>query len=184
MDSRIIRSLVAGLLFAIIGPGATMAQDASAADPLAEKAKELFEYEIGVWRSRWERLDAEGNVVMTFEGTESFSWYLDETVVELVTEIPELDQKSKALRFYSPREKQIVFWSVDQQADHWLMTQDVETEIVQSAPHPTSAGGDMIIRFTTLRKAPDAVDVVMHYSLDDGESWTKGAMQYLERADG
>ncbi len=170
-----------GVLFFSIIPGAAPAQEAPDADPLEEKAKALFDYEIGVWRSRWERVDAEGNVVASFDGTEVFSWYLDDKVVELVTEVPEAGQKSKALRFYSPREKKIVFWSVDANADHWLMSQDPVTEVVQSEPHPTSSGDDMIIRFTTLRKSPDSFDVVMHYSLDDGETWTKGAMQYLER---
>ena len=170
-----------GLISVCFVPVSAPAQDAPDADPLEEKAKALFDYEIGVWRSRWERIDAEGNVVASFEGTEAFSWYLDDKVVELVTEVPEAGQKSKALRFYSPREKKIIFWSVDANADHWLMSQDPVTEIVQSEPHPTSGGGDMIIRFTTLRKSPDSFDVVMHYSLDNGETWIKGAMQYLER---
>lgn len=173
--------MLLGVVFACLAQAPALAQDAPEIDPLEEKARALFEYEMGVWRSRWERVDAEGNVVTSFEGTESFTWYLDDKVVELVTEVPEANQKSKALRFYSPREKKIVFWSVDANADHWLMSQDVETEIVQSEPHPASGGGDMIIRFTPLQKTPDSFDVVMHYSLDNGETWIKGAMQYLER---
>lgn len=180
---NIVRTIAGGAI-ALVFQNAAIADEPAQPETHAEKAKALFDYEIGVWRSRWERLDADGNVVAEFEGTETFSWYLDEVVVELATEIPELGQKSKALRFYSPREEQIVFWSVDKNADHWLMAQDVETEVVQSAPHPTSAGGEMIIRFTTLRKTPNAMDVEMHYSLDNGQSWTKGAMQYLEREQG
>lgn len=177
--------LIAIIFAVLIGQNtATFAQDGAPEDPFAAKAKALFEYEDGIWHSRWERLDPEGNVVSEFEGTEAFTWYLGDTVVELATKIPATNTNSRALRFYNPVEKKIIFMSVDEGGDYWLMKQDVETEVVQSEPHKNPDGSEMIIRFTTLRKTDDEMDVVMHYSLDDSASWTKGAMQYMRRVKG
>lgn len=174
--------LVAIVFAFFLGQGVTaFAQESAAEDPLAAKARALFDYEDGVWHSRWERLDPEGNIVSEFEGTETFAWYLGDNVVELATVIPATDTNSRALRFYNPVEKKIVFLSVDEGGDYWLMKQDVETEIVQSEPHQNADGSEMIIRFTTLRKTESEMDIVMHYSLDAGDNWTKGAMQYMRR---
>lgn len=174
--------LIFVVLAALIGHNMpALSQDTAPEDAFAAKAKALFDYEDGVWHSRWERLDPEGNVVSEFEGTEAFTWYLGDAVVELATEIPATDTSSRALRFYNPVEKKIIFMSVDEGGDYWLMKQDVETEVVQSEPHQNPDGSEIIIRFTTLRKTDNEMDVVMHYSLDDGANWTKSAMQYMRR---
>ena len=59
------------------------AQDNADTDLLAQKAKELFAYEVGTWDSRWERLDADGNVISEIQGTEVFSYTLDDTALYL-----------------------------------------------------------------------------------------------------
>lgn len=188
-----LRAALAGLALLIAAPVAAAdpveTPDAQAGDAAearaalrAEQAQALLDYEIGLWDSRWERLDAEGNVTVSFTGTEHFEWYLGDKVVQLTTRIPELDQMSKSLRFFSPREQRIVFWAVDSNSDHWTMHQDVESGIIHSLPTPTAAGGEMTLRFTTTRKTADAFDVAMDYSLDGGDSWVRGMRQYLTRA--
>lgn len=172
--------LVAGLA-APIAP--LWAQQANAPDPLREKALELFKYETGVWRSRWETPRPDGTVDIA-EGGEIFTPTLDGSALELVTRTDGGAGWSKAIRFYSPREKQIVFISVSTAGDYFVMRQDVETEIVEYGPYTRADGREAMFRFRITRKTANEQDIVMEYSFDRGETWEVRRYQYMHRVDG
>ena len=56
-------------------------------EALRERAQAMFEFEVGEWRSTWERLNADGNVVSSVSGTEKMSWTLDGTAIEMITRL-------------------------------------------------------------------------------------------------
>lgn len=148
---------------------------------LAAEAAKIFKNMDGIWDSKWDRLDKDGNVVGSFEGVETFSYLIDDKVQRLYTEIPSQNQRSEALLAYNNVAKKIVFYSVDQNGDYWLMKQDPITGTVQSEPHLSANGKSQIIRFTTVRQTADDLDVKMEMSVDNGATWRHLTNQYMKR---
>ena len=144
-------------------------------------AQALFVYQEGIWDSKWDWVDVDGNLLGSVQGIETFTAILDGSVQEILNDVPDMGGKSKAVMTYNHAEQKIIFFSMGAKGDYWLMKQDPVTGNMVSEPHPNPDGSVQIIRFTTTRKTDYEMDIVMESSKDAGESWTKLFTQYMRK---
>ncbi len=172
------------LLVCTVAPAAEPAKEPAveAVDLARSKAVAIFDYELGSWHCRWEGLNRHGDVVNTFEGTETFSRTLDGKALKLVTRIDGREDWSQAIKFYSPKERQIVFIDVNTSGDYYVMKQDVDTATVQAETWRAN-GDSMLFRFVLTRKTENEQDVRMERSFDGGKSWMHVRNQYMRRVE-
>ena len=154
--------------------------DARAAE-IKQAALDLFAWQEGRWASKWEWLDKDGNVVGTFEGEEEFKPLVDEYSQMMINRVPSQNQISYVLLSYNPVEHEIAFLNVGPKGQYWVMKQDPETMTMVSEPTLLPNGQEITLRFTTLRKDADSMDVQMERSLDRGQTWQVGFRQYMTR---
>jgi hypothetical protein len=150
-------------------------------EELKTKATELFAYQEGVWDSKWDYIDADGELLGTLEGVETFTTVLDGNIQELINDVPASKFKTKAYMTYNEQEKKILFVSIGPKGDYWILKQDVVSGDMVSEPHINPDGSTQTIRFLTVRKEDNEMDVVMESSSDEGETWTKMFTQYMVR---
>jgi len=146
-----------------------------------QSAQELFAYQDGFWDSKWDWVDKDGKFLVSVTGTETFITILDGSVQELLNDVPDMGGKSKAVMTYNHEQGKIIFFSMGPKGDYWLMKQNPVTGAMVSEPHRNADGRTQIIRFTTVRKTNNEMDIVMERSMDDGASWTKVFTQYMVR---
>ena len=153
-------------------------------EELKTKAAELFAYQEGVWDSKWDYVDKDGELLGTIEGVENFSTILDGNIQEVINYVPASNFKTKAYMTYNEQEKKILFVSIGPKGDYWILKQDVVSGDMISEPHINPDGSLQIIRFLTVRKEDNEMDIVMEGSSDEGKTWTKMFTQYMvKRAD-
>ena len=159
-----------------------------AQDPKAEKsleqlqteATEILRKQVGTWNCRLEMLDETGGVTRTIEGTETMSFAIEDRVLKIETEFPTEKRKSIALKFFKPETRRFRFVSVSQDGEMWTFHEEVGLDDSWSDPHVNSDKTVTHLRFTTLRKTEDEIDVVMEVS-SDNKTWTKIFKQYSVR---
>lgn len=163
-------------------PDPKPAQGSESVDALRAKALAQLRAHNGVWTSRWEFLDGEGKVANVVEGTESQREVLADGVFEVESTVPALGRKSKSLTFFNPISKKIVFFSVGQDGDYWMLTREVDGHVLTSEPHQNADGSESTIRFTVLRETEDEKDILMEHSADGGKTWARAFKQYVHRS--
>ncbi len=149
-------------------------------EDLQRQATKILRAEVGTWKCRWEFLGANGEVVSRAEGTEIFRFAIPDRILEVTTEVPELDNKSISLKFFKPDEKRIYFVSVDKNGDMWTFTETVGGKMAVSKRHPNPDGTDLYLRFKTLRETENERDVLMESSPDQ-KTWRKIFRQFMVR---
>jgi len=147
-------------------------------------AKTLFAYQEGVWDSKWDWVDPEGKLLGSVEGVETFTTILDGAVQEILNEVPAFGPNTKAVMTYNHVEQKIIFFSIGAKGDYWLMKQNPVTGNMVSEPHANPDGSSQIIRFTTMRKIDNEMDIIMESSKDGGATWVKAFTQYMVRRAG
>ncbi len=167
---------LAGSLFATTAPVSS-----AAADPLADEAMEILRAEIGTWTSRWDNLNAAGEVVRSVEGIETFSIFNGERVLLLETHIASAGRTNKAFRFYSPELKKLMIIDVQEDGRHYVLHQDVGEPVIQSEPVTGRNGRTSILRFTTIEETAGKKTVNHEISHDDGATWRLFRRQYMEK---
>lgn len=162
---------------------AVCAQDQQAEKSLARlqaEATEIMRRQVGAWHSRWEILDANGKVTKTVEGTKKVSFAIRDRVLKIESDMPSEKQKSVMLKFFKPETRRFYFVSVDQNGDLWTFHEEVGLDDSWSDPHVNADKTVTYLRFTTLRKTENEIDVVMEAS-SDNKVWTKVFKQYQVR---
>lgn len=152
------------------------------------EATEIMRKQVGTWKSRRDILDAKGNVTQTIEGTETISFAIEDRVLKVESEIPEQKTKSITLKFFKPAIGKFHFVSVDQSGVMWTFHEEVGLDDSWSDPHADPHADPHVnadktkthLRFTTLRKTDNEIDVVMESSSDQ-KAWTKIFNQYQVR---
>ncbi len=144
-------------------------------------AETLFAYQEGVWDSKWDWVDADGKLLGSLTGVETFTTILDGSVQEILNDVPDMGGKSKTVMTYNHAQQKIIFFSMGAKGDYWLMKQDPVTGNMVSEPHPNPDGTVQIIRFSTVRKTNNEIDIVMESSSDKGLTWVKLFTQYMVR---
>ena len=148
---------------------------------LQEEATKIMRADVGEWNCRWEFLDENGNITSTANGTQSNQFVIDDRVLQMTIEVPDLKIKSVGQKFLSSIEKRFLFVSVDNKGDLWTFVEPVGVENSKSKPHKNADGSISFLRFTTIRKTESEVDVLMELSSDE-ETWAKIFRQYRVRA--
>ena len=156
-------------------------QSVNELERIRNEATQILKHRVGIWDSRWEFVDGDGNVTREILGVESSKLILGDKVVEGNTTIPEIDFVGKSFNYFHPIKKVLFFFSISETGDHWILTEEVGSGLMVSEPHLESGGGTRIIRFKTLSKTPTAVDVLREDSLDGGETWKPVFYQYLRK---
>ena len=153
----------------------------SALPPIPAEAKRRMEHSLGHWEVRAEHFDAEGKVVRTSGWENSAEYLLEGRLVLLTHNAPKLGSISKTLVFYSDSEEKWYLVDVNQKGDLWILSGDLDREVITSEPKKREDGRTVIIRFTHENIKDDSFEALMEYSYDGGASWTKGSRQYLTR---
>ncbi len=170
-----------GVLLCLLGTSTVRAQQADSGE-LPEAAQERLASLVGKWSSRWERLDAQGNVRSVATGTEVGRYAQGKWLVEWTTEVVEENgdrRLSKAWWFYSKKQNKIYLTSVSEEGDLWILSGDPVDFVITSWPRKTADGGEMIIRFLHDKSADGTVHAVMEWSTDNGTTWTRGFRQTM-----
>lgn len=173
-------TLAVAALVALAGPHLPLAS-AEEEPKIPAETREWLDHLIGSWQSRWDYLGPDGKVAASAEGSEEVRYVLDESIVELSTEVPALGSKSKAWFFYNVAEKKVYLTSVDLNGDYWVLTGPPDGSVITSLPKKGPDGREMVIRFTHHKESKDRLRAVMEISHDDGETWTRGFVQTMER---
>lgn len=177
---RSVLSVASVLAFTCLAFGSRSAAP-DAKQEFLTAAEELMEDEAGEWRCRWEYLDANGDVTYSVEGTERLTPIFGSRVLEVVTEVPSLQRKSRGLKFIDPNLQQVIHVSVASDGDHWVLIHDPETHEVLSQPHRNADGTTSIIRFRPEEHDEDYRRIVMEHSNDGGKTWARGFIETMER---
>lgn len=178
MSMTRIGRFLAVILFNVIPLSAAVAQNEKDDDPLREKAMEFLSWEVGTWRSREEILDADGNLARTQEFTITYEWTLDNTALHMEVRDDGKKDWSQVIKFYSPKDKEIIFFDVSTTGEYYLMRQDVESKTVLIKPNEL---GDFLFRLRHMRRTENELDFVIEYSNDDGQTWTLTRRTYSKR---
>jgi len=167
------------LLLALLTSSASLAQPRES--PLPDEALRRLEGILGTWDSKWKRLDADGEVVSTFEGTEEGTWAIEGRVVLLSTEVPSQGTRSRAFMYYSEVDSLFHLTSIDSRGDLWLLSGGLDEYVITSEPRARPNGGELIIRFTHHEADADHFSAVMETSIDNGKTWRRAVLQELVR---
>jgi len=149
--------------------------------PLPDEAKRRLEGILGTWDSTWQRLNPQGEVVRTWEGTEEGSWAIEGRVVLLSTEVPSQNSRSRGFLYYSEADGLFHLTSVDSRGDLWLLSGALDEYVITSEPKPQRNGMELTIRFTHHETDADHFSSVMETSVDGGETWRRAVLQDLVR---
>ena len=155
------------------------AENGSTPDP-AQQALEKMKRDVGVWDCRWEFLDDDGEVASQASGTQAMSFVIDDSVMQVMMDVPEIQIKSVTHRFFDPLRQKLFWFSVDNHGDQWSFVEEFDDQPSHSLPHLNADGTTTFLRFTLLRETPDEVDVIMESS-DDEKSWQPIFRQYRVR---
>lgn len=177
LSLRLVAVAAAALTLTTGGPAAAQQSD----DGLAAEAVSILQDELGSWDSRWERLDADGNVTSVTEGVETFLPLNGERVHLLKTHIPAMNQTSNGLRFYNPVEKRLMLISVGADGRHFILREEVGGNVVLSDPYMSRNGSETILRFTTTSATENEKIIDHEFSTDGGKSWTLFRRQTMTR---
>ncbi len=148
---------------------------------LPAEARRRLEHAIGTWQVRAEQIDAEGNVVGTREWQNRAEWLLPGRMVLLTHRTAHLGSVSKALVFYSVEEQTWYLIDVNQNGERWVLTGDLEREVITSQPRELPDGREILVRFTHEKVEADSFEALQEVSFDRGETWTVSGRQYLTR---
>ena len=177
------------ILLGTVDPAAAQATNSAAEDSdraaAAEKnetlALALLSHYDGVWDARWDWLGEDGEIIGKMVGVEEYELSPGGYVLKALNTVPEFDVVNYGLISYSPISLEILFYSVDNKGDVWIMRQDPATEVMISEPHLEADGRQLILRFTRLEKSAHEMTIKMERSYDAGQTWTTGFIQYMTR---
>lgn len=176
--SRSIQAMV--VLLALCAPIAPTPAAAEGLEwPL--QATRRLESAIGEWDVRTEILDGLGNVVRTLHGRNRARFLIEGRVVELTSEVPELDRVTKTWMFYSVADRKFYMTSVDANGDFWILSGDLDEYVLISKPKRQTDGTSLTVRFTHTGIEKDSFTAAGETSTDGGETWTPAYRQQMTR---
>ena len=86
------------------------AENGSTLEP-EERALKIMKQDVGVWDCRWEFLDDEGGTSATAHGTQTMSFVIENSVMQVMMDVPEMETQSVTHRFFDPLPKTILDFS-------------------------------------------------------------------------
>lgn len=142
------------------------AENGSSLEP-ENRALEKMKHDVGVWDCRWEFLNDEGEVSVTAEGTQAMSFVIENAVMQIIMDVPEMKIQSVTHRFFDPRRQKLFWISVDKNGEPWSFVEELDGKPSRSLPHLDSDGLTTHLRFTALRETADEVDILMERTTDE-----------------
>lgn len=155
------------------------AENGSTLEP-KQRALAKMNQDAGVWDCRWEFLDDDGGISATAEGTQTMAFVIEDAVMQIMMDVPEMQTQSVTHRFFDPIRQKLFWISVDNSGDQWSFVEEFDGQPSYSLPHLDSDGVTTLLRFTVLRETMDEVDVVMELSTDE-KNWKPIFRQYRVR---
>ena len=144
------------------------------------RALEKMKHDVGQSDCRWEFLDDDEAVSANVEGTQTMSFVIEDSVMQVFMDVPEMATQSVTHRFFDPIRQKLFWNSVDNQGEQWSFVEELDGKPSYSLPHLDSEGVTTFLRFSLLRETPDEVDVLMEMSLDE-KAWKPIFRQYRIR---
>ena len=135
----------------------------------------------GRWIVETEFLNPDNTVARRASGTYRFDWAREDQILIGVSEIPEMGAASGILFFLAPQRGVIEMVTVGNDGRVWTMTGALGTEVRETQPFRTQAGGEARMRFTRFNVHPDSFESRMEYSEDRGKTWLPGNHQTFRR---
>lgn len=159
----------------------SIAAQSSSDDEIKAQALEQLAYELGRWKTRWETLDADGNVIDVQEGFEIFEELNPPNVYLMTTEITTTGLKTHTLRYFNEQDKMIHMYDVTHQGIHYKLVVDPISGFTEMDPIDLADGREMTIRFKTVEQTDDYMKVSQESSFDGGATWQLSRYQHMER---
>ena len=145
-----------------------------------QRALAKMKQDVGDWDCRWEFLDETGDVSETAHGTQTMSFVIEDAVMQIIMDVPEMKTQGVTHRFFDPLRQKLFWISVDNHGDQWSFIEEFDGQPSHSLPHLDSDGSTTYLRFTAIRETLDAVDVLMELSTDE-KTWKPIFRQYRVR---
>ena len=170
------------LATAFVTSDPVFAQDAgSSTEQAVSPALEQLRHVIGTWDVTTTFIRPDGTEAGSFDGTYTFSWVMEDKVVQGISTIPQFKMASGILFYLRPGTGEIEMVSVGGDGQLWTMTgpQDSETRETPLVAMPD--GSTLKLRFTRFNVTPDRFESRMERSTDGGETWSLGNRQVFNR---
>lgn len=148
------------------------------------KALVLLKHHDGVWDAQWEWYDENGEVIGVMTGIEEYHLSPNGYILTTLNTVPEFESLNYGLMSYTPGTDEILFYSVGDKGDVWIMRQNLLTDVMVSDPHPEADGSETVLRFTKVEETADTMTIRMEKSKDGGKSWVTGFRQTMTRRKG
>ena len=145
-----------------------------------QRALAKMKQDVGVWECRWEFLDDNGQIASTAQGVQSMSFIIDDAVMQVMMDVPDMKIQSVTHRFFDPLRQKLFWFSVDNHGDQWSFVEEFDGKPSHSLPHLDAEGTTTHLRFTALRETADEVDILMESS-SDKKTWKPIFRQYRVR---
>lgn len=137
----------------------------------SQRALAKMQQDVGTWDCHWEFLDQEGGIASTASGTQTMTFVIEDSIMQIMMDVPEMGIQSVTHRFFDPVREKLFWVSVDNHGDHWSFVEEFDDQPSYSLPHSDLEGTTTYLRFTLLRETDNEVDVLMESS-EDQESWS------------
>ena len=134
-----------------------------------------------MWDCRWEFLDEHAQVISVANGTQTLSFIIPDSLMQVIMDVPEIETQSVTQRFFHPLRQKLFWVSVDNKGDMWQFVEELDSQPSHSLPHKNEDGTTTYLRFTPIREEENEVDVLMEMSEDNEVSWKPIFRQYRVR---
>ena len=169
------------LLPALLQNNVAPAQSANEEADIRSIALEQLAFEAGKWRTYWEELDENGELVTVLEGFETFEVINPPNVYLMTTDITSNDTKTHTFRYFNEQDNLIYMYDVTPDGSHYKLSVDPLTSVTVMDPITLPDGQQFTMRVTTTEQRQNYIKIKQEQSLDGGETWQFYRWQHLER---
>lgn len=182
---QIRRSLLPALLAcALLGNGVALAQEPATGPDATQVSPALAQlrHVVGEWDVTTTFFGEDGTPGATHAGRYRFEWVIKDTVLQGVSDIPDLSLRSAIMFYLRPSANQIEMISVGRDGIPWTMTGDASSEVRETSNRPMSDGSTLKLRFIRFNVEQDRFESRMERSVDGGKTWQRANHQVFTRA--
>lgn len=150
--------------------------------PFPEEARSRLNYAIGIWDSKTESLDRDGNVIKTTHSESERKFVIEDRVVEIAGVLKESGKTFRAWEYYDVESGKYTLTSIDRKGRLFTMSGDLGEEFQwTSEPQKRPDGSSFAMRFTHYDIEPDSFTALGEISRDGGKTWRAFTRQSMTR---
>ena len=145
-------------------------------------AVDQLRHVIGDWDVATTFFKLDGSEAGTYAGSYTFSWVMEDKIVQGISTIPQFALASGMLLYLRDSTGEIEMVSVGPDGQLWVMTGKQDSETRETPVVEMPDGSTLKLRFTRYNVTEDKFESRMERSFDGGQTWSAGNHQVFKRA--